>query len=132
MNYANITLAIVNITIFVTWLLMVNFDSSTVPAKVYNYDALTVMLSVMQVFLAICAIMLGVLAVFGFIQIKNSAENIARKTARQVADDEIKSYIKTKYGENSDKINTKEKIFLENNRNREINIPQDSEEINNE
>ena len=63
----------------------------------YEYDALAVILSALSVFLTIFAIIVALLAWFGYTQIKESAEKkaeevaeeVAEKTAKETADKEI-------------------------------------------
>ena len=60
----------------------------------YEYDALAVILSALSVFLTIFAIIVALLAWFGYTQIKESAEKKAEEVAEEVAEKTAKETAK--------------------------------------
>ena len=87
----------------------------------YEYDALAVILSALSVFLTIFAIIVALLAWFGYTQIKESAEKKAEEVAEEVAEKTAKETAK----ETADKEIGKSKqeiLELEQKKKKEIDL----------
>lgn len=94
----NIVLAAVNIALFFLWWSLVRKEAGAPPPdRTYVLDNVAFSVSVLEVLIAAVGIGLALLGIFGFAEIRNSAElraeTTAKETAAKVASDEAKKAI---------------------------------------
>ena len=91
---ANVTLAMVNVALFLVWLSLVKIEADTPQdSRIYNLDSVAFSISVLEAIVAAVAIGLVILGIFGFNDIRSSANLRAEDTARKIADSEVKKAI---------------------------------------
>lgn len=86
--------AIITVVLTFVWFQIVTMTANMPTGeRAYTVEALALQITILEMFLAVFGIILGIGALFGYIGIKSAAENKAEDVAKEVANERMERFI---------------------------------------